>query len=72
MIKYIVNWKNGVVIKDRLNGDKLVLERGDELIYNIEYDEGEINTGYDRIYHFNFSKYLINKIKKYGYEWEEE
>lgn len=70
MIKYIVV-NNITVIKDNINDNYLYLKNGDVIAYDFEYEESEIITGDDTYYHFNISKYLINKIKKYGYEVEE-
>lgn len=74
MIKYIVIEKDKMNIKDVKNGDKLKLHYGDLVAYDFNYDESEIITSEDTYYHFNISKQLINKIKKYGYEvetWDE-
>lgn len=69
MIKYIVV-PQGMKIKDSKNGDILKLSFGDVIGYDFKYEESEIITSDDTYYHFNISKYLINKIKKYGYEVE--
>lgn len=65
MVKYLINNKNGVLIKES-KIKELILYEQDLIIYDFDNNKSWIFTNDGIVHEFKISKYLVNKIKNYG------